>query len=304
MAGYVLSIFNFHLSISKDMGLTKWLLTGLGFVVLSWAGAGPLGAILGYYIGSTIERNNQLGTGGNTFGGHRGPYRNTGSQDDINLALIVLIAAVIKADGSVKRSELDYVKRFLLKNYGEEKGKQYLAMLRDLVTPERVIDIAAICNQIKQNTDYTTRYHMTDFLFGLSVADNTYSQSENSVMREIANGLGINARDYISMYARHISSRFAGSNGGYGGNGYEGSSYSGSSRSTSYSQPHKDPYKVLGLDSAATDEEVKKAYRRLAMKYHPDKVEGMGEEVKKNAEAQFREINEAYEQIKTARGMK
>ena len=180
------------------MGLTKWLLTGLGFVVLSWAGAGPLGAILGYYIGSTIERNNQLGSSGDSFSGHRGPYRNTGSQDDINLALIVLIAAVIKADGSVKRSELDYVKRFLLKNYGEEKGKQYLAMLRDLVTPERVIDIAAICNQIKQNTDYTTRYHMTDFLFGLSVADNTYSQSENSVMREIANGLGINARDYIA----------------------------------------------------------------------------------------------------------
>ena len=61
---------------------------------------------------------------------------------------------------------------------------------------------------------------------------------------------------------------------------------------------------MLGLDNSATDDEVKKAYRRMAMKYHPDKVESMGEEVKKNAEAQFREINEAYEQIKTARGMK
>ena len=66
----------------------------------------------------------------------------------------------------------------------------------------------------------------------------------------------------------------------------------------------KNPYEVLGIPPSATDEEVKKAYRRLAMKYHPDKVEGMGEEVKKNAAAQFREINEAYEQIKTARGMK
>lgn len=66
----------------------------------------------------------------------------------------------------------------------------------------------------------------------------------------------------------------------------------------------KDPYSVLGVDKNATDEEIKKAYRRLAMKYHPDKVEGLGEDVKRNAEAQFREINEAYEQIKSERGMK
>ena len=277
------------------MGLTKWIFAGLGWVI----GAGPIGALLGYMIGNAIERNRENDNSSATFAGHRGPYRNTGSQEDVNIALNVLIATVIKADGNVRRSELDYVKRFLLKNYGEEKGKQYLSMLRDLVQPERVIDTTSICYQIKQNTDYTTRYHMVDFLFGLAVADNAYSPAENSVLREIANGLGINARDYVSMYTRHVGSRFGGS-GSYS----SGSGYSGSSHSTSYSQPRKDPYKVLGLDSTATDEEVKKAYRRLAMKYHPDKVEGMGEEVKKNAEAQFREINEAYEQIKTARGMK
>jgi DnaJ like chaperone protein len=281
------------------MGLTKWILTGLGFVALSWTGMGPLGALLGYYIGSSIERNKEIGDGGQDFSSHRGPYRNTGSQDDINLALIVLIAAVIKADGNVKRSELDYVKRFLLSNYGEERGKQYLIMLRDLVKPERVIDTTAICSQIKQNTDYTTRYHMVDFLFGLAVADNAYSPNENTVLREIAHAFGINSRDYVSIYTRHIYSRTNSSGSNYS----SGSNNSGSSRS-SYSQQHRDPYKVLGLESSATDEEVKKAYRRLAMKYHPDKVEGMGEEVKKNAEAQFREINEAYEQIKTARGMK
>ena len=280
------------------MGITKWIFAGLGWVI----GAGPIGALIGYMIGNAIEHSQQqIGDGSQDFSNHRGPYRNTGTQDDVNVALIVLIAAVIKADGNVRRSELDYVKRFLLKNYGEEKGKQYLTLLRDLVQPERVIDIPAICNQIKQNTDYTTRYHMVDFLFGLAVADNAYSQSENSVMREIANGLGINMRDYVSMFTRHIGTRFG---GGYNSDYSGQSGYSGSSRSTSYSKQRKDPYKVLGLDSSATDEEVKKAYRRLAMKYHPDKVEGMGEEVKKNAEAQFREINEAYEQIKTARGMK
>ena len=279
------------------MGLTKWIFAGLGWVI----GAGsPIGALLGYIIGNVIERRQEIGDGSDNFSQHRGPYRNTGTQEDVNVALIVLIAAVIKADGNVRRSELDYVKRFLLKNYGEEMGKQYLTLLRDLVKPERVIDTPAICNQIKQNTDYTTRYHMVDFLFGLAVADNAYSSAENNVMREIAHGLGINMGDYISMYTRHVGSRFRNSNSGYS----SGSGYSGSSQSASYSQARKDPYKVLGITPTATDEEVKKAYRRLAMKYHPDKVEGMGEEVKKNAEAQFREINEAYEQIKAARGMK
>jgi len=289
----------------KQMGLKKWLFTGLGFIALSWAGAGPLGAILGYFIGSALENNNLIGngnplSGATSDGSHRGPYRNNGSQDDINVSLIVLIASVMKADGSVKRAELDYVKQFLLNNYGEEQGKKYLTMLRELVKPEVNIPLDEICNQIKQNTDYTTRYHMTDFLFGLAVSDNSYGSSENNVMRTIARGLGINTRDYVSIYTRHVGSRYnTGKN--------SQSNYSGYSRQSSrntYSSPRKDPYKILGLNSTATNEEVKKAYRRLAMKYHPDKVEGLGEEVKKNAEAQFREINEAYEQIKTARGMK
>ena len=294
------------------MGLLKWILTGLG-----WGAIGPIGAILGYLIGKGIEGATSA-TGSSTFIGggshtHHGPFKNTGTQEDVNVALLILIAAVMKADGEIKRSELDFVKQFLLKNYGEEKGKEYLGMLRDLVKPETPIDVTAVCQQIKVNTDYTTRYHMVDFLFGLATADRSYTQAENSVMRSIASGLGINSRDYVSMYTRYISSQFG---SGFAGGGYSRSSsssssrrsgysgYSGYSRSTGSTSYRKDPYKVLGLTSAATDDEVKKAYRRLAMKYHPDKVEGMGEEVKKNAEAQFREINEAYEQIKTARGMK
>lgn len=285
------------------MGLTKWLFTGLGALFLSWTGAGPLGALLGYLIGSAIENKTGGGLGADYIsGGRRGPYHNEGTQDDINVSLLVLIAAVMKADGAVKRSELDYVKQFLMNNYGEEQGKKYLSMLRELVKPETPIPLEEICYQIKQNTDYTTRYHMVDFLFGLAVSDNSYSGTENSTMKIIARGMGINSGDYVSIYTRHVGSRYSGQNN-YSHTGYGG--YSGGSRQYGSSgQTYKDPYKVLGLTSSATEDEVKKAYRRLAMKYHPDKVEGMGEEVKKNAEAQFREINEAYEQIKTARGMK
>ena len=288
------------------MGIGKWILTGLG-----WSMMGPIGGIIGYLIGNRLEKRienrESIGSGsygGGSYGGgsygrpsgaHR--YSNTGSADDLSAALLVLIAAVMKADSVVRKSELELVKRFLVSNYGEEKAKELLLKLRDMQQED--FPINDICQQIKQNTDYTTRYHMLDFLFSIADADGEVTFQEQSLLRTISNRLGINARDFLSIMARHVAGNF----GGFGG-GRSGGSGSGSSRSSSSTGYTKDPYKVLGLDSTATDEEIKKAYRRLAMKYHPDKVEGLGEEVKKNAEAQFREINEAYETLKNLRGFK
>lgn len=260
---------------------TKWLFAGLG-----WAVGGPIGALFGYFLGRSISSaTEQIDTGSTT---HRGPYRNTGTQGDVNAALMVLIAAVLKADGDVKRSELDYVKRFLLQNYGEERGKEMLQVLKQMV--EKDIPIDQVCYQIKVNTDYTTRYHMVDFLFGIGAADGEFSQAETTMLRLIAQYLGIAQSDYISIYERHVGSSYSG--------------YSGSSRNTSSTSYTKDPYRVLGIESTATDDEVKKAYRRMAMKYHPDRVAGMSEEIQRNAAEQMKEINEAYESIKQRRGMK
>ena len=172
----------------------------------------------------------------------------------------------MKADGAVKKSELDYVKRFLLQNYGEERGKQMLKVLQQMVQQDIPVD--QVCFQIKVNTDYNTRYHMVDFLFGISGADGEYH-------------LGISPSDYTSIHERHV--------------GHSGNS------AFSQSRNQKDPYKVLGIDSNASDEEVKKAYRKMAMKYHPDRVAGMSEEIQRNAAAQMKEINQAYEQIKHLR---
>ena len=274
---------------------TKWLLAGLG-----WAIGGPIGGILGYLIGRAFSSDEkQIGsqswtdtsTSSSSSSGHRGPYRNTGTQQDVNVALMVLIAAVMKADGQVRRSELDYVKRFLLANYGEERGKEMLKVLQHLV--EQEIKIDQVCQQIKVNTDYSTRYHMVDFLFGIGGADGEFHQTELNMLRLIAQYLGISASDYTSIHERHV---------GRGDSGYSGAS-GGSGRSSRASY-RKDPYKVLGIDSSASDDEVKKAYRRMAMKYHPDRVAGMSEEMQRNAAEQMKEINEAYEVIKTGRGLK
>ena len=296
------------------MGIGKWILTGLG-----WSMMGPIGGIIGFLIGNSIEkRSGSRGSiGGGSYGNSGGDsgsdsgryggsygrpsgahrYSNTGSADDLSAALLVLIAAVMKADSVVKKSELDLVKRFLVSNYGEERAKELLLKLRDLQQED--FPINEICQQIKQNTDYTTRYHMLDFLFSIADADGEITFPELNALRSISNRLGINGRDYLSIMSRHVG----GGQSGYRGGSYYSGRASGGSGSSSQSSK-KDPYKVLGLDSTATDEEIKKAYRRLAMKYHPDKVEGLGEEVKKNAEAQFREINEAYETLKTLRGIK
>ena len=257
---------------------TKYIFLGLG-----WTLGGPIGALLGYYIGKAISSDDG---GSGFFGGspHHGPYRNTGTQDDINAALMVLIAAVMKVDGSVKKSELDYVKRFLLQNYGEERGKEMLTILKDMV--QRDIAIDQVCQQIKVNTDYNTRYHMVDFLFGICSADGEFHPTEINILRLIAQYLGISHSDYTSIFERHV--------------GRSDSSYSDSrsSSSTSYS---KDPYRVLGIDSSATDNEVRRAYRKMAMKYHPDRVAGMSEEMQRNAAEQMKEINQAYEEIKRRR---
>lgn len=267
------------------MSWKTWLCVGLG-----WASSGVIGALIGFIIGRAIDGGTKQRIGdGREFTSQQHTnttYRNTGTQHDFDVALLVLIAAVMKADGEVRRSELNCVKRFLLSNYGEQRSKELLILLRDLVKKD--INVAAVCQQIKVNTDYTTRYHMLDFLFAVAASDMDFDAREEAILNHIRQGLGINYLDFHSMKERHFAA-----GGRYGGG-----------RQTSTTSYQSDPYAVLGIQTSATDDEVKKAYRRLAMKYHPDKVEGMSEEVKHNAEEQFKKINEAYETIKLARGMK
>ena len=62
-------------------------------------------------------------------------------------------------------------------------------------------------------------------------------------------------------------------------------------------------YKILEISPEASNEEVKKAYKRMAIKYHPDKVSHLGEDVQRQAKEKFQQLNAAYEEIKKERGM-
>ena len=239
----------------------RLILTGLG-----WAFGGPLGGIIGYAIGALFSGNGPRVIRSqveDTFG-------NTEEKRDFNVTLLVLSAAVMKADGNVKRSELDYVKRFFLQNFGQERAENYVKMLREIL--EKEYNLYEISQQVGRYMDYSSRLQLLHYLFGIAHADGRVSPEEMSVINTISDYMGITNSDFQSVKAMFIKETDS-------------------------------AYKILGVDANATDEEVKKAYREMAKKNHPDLVSNLGEEVREAAEKKFQEINAAYETIKKQRGI-
>ena len=243
---------------------TKIFLTGLG-----WAFGGPIGGIIGYALGSLFSSNNPM-MFRSEVNQHFG---NTEEKRDFNVTLLVLSAAVMKADGNVKKSELDYVKRFFLQNFGQERAENYIKMLREILDQD--YDIYDVSRQVGQYMDYSSRLQLIHYLFGIAAADGFVSASEADVIHSISMYMGVGEDDYQSikaMFMREVN-------------------------------PSENAYKILGVDPSASDEEIKKAYREMAKKNHPDLVSNLGKEVHQAAEKKFQEINEAYETVKKQRGM-
>jgi DnaJ like chaperone protein len=176
----------------------------------------------------------------------------------------------MKADGRVMKSELDYVKRYFVSRFGEDTASEAVVMLRDILKQD--IPLRDVTHQLSQRLDYSYRLEMLHFLYGIASADNTVSDSENEVIQRIASYMSISDSDFQSIRAMFVSQTDA-------------------------------SYKILEIDSTASDEEVKKAYRSMAMKYHPDKVSHLGKDFKQVAHEKFRKVQEAYDQIKTERGI-
>lgn len=236
----------------------KWLGGGLGFVM-----GGPIGGLLGFLVGSVIDGTTvQTST-------YRSAPANT-SQGDFGMSLLVLVAAVMKVDGKVVKSELDYVKKFFVSQFGNESAKQALLMLKDILKQE--IPVKDVCLQISRNMDYPSRLQLLHLLFNLSQADSEIHGSEAEILEKISGYLGVNKNDFQSIRNMFI--------------------------------PETDSsYKILEIDPSGSNEDVKKAYRRMAMKYHPDKVSHLGDDFRKSADEKFKKVNEAYDKIKKERGM-
>ena len=247
------------------MSLGKWILGGLGFAV-----GGPIGSIIGVLIATLFEKNgadNQTSSSTNrTFRAQRT------TAGDVRVSIIVLIACVIKSDGRVLKSEINYIKPFLLKTFGEEGAKQALLLLKELLKQD--IDAKAVAQQIGQHINYSTRLELVHLLLAVANADGELHKLELEIISSISMNMSVQDADYqsiLALYQRGKDANWA--------------------------------YTALEITPSATNEEVKKAYRRMAMKYHPDKVANAGEEIRQQATDKFRAINEAYEHIKQQRGI-
>ena len=236
----------------------KWIGGGLG-----WAFGGPIGAIIGFTVGSMfdggtsqIQRGSATGfSGRTTTGGYV-------------MSLLVLVAAIMKADGKVLKSELDYVKKFMVHNFGEASAVEAIKMLKDLL--QQTIPVDEVSQQIRQNMNYSARLQLVHFMFGIAQADGHVHSSEQKLIAHICQQMGISTSDFESIQAMFV--------------------------------PNTDAdFKILEIEPSATDNELKKAYRRMAMKYHPDKVSHLGADFQNAAKEKFQKVNQAYENIKKER---
>jgi DnaJ like chaperone protein len=237
------------------MRYAKWIGGGLG-----WAFGGPIGGILGFIFGTMVD------------GMQSGKFEYKPTQSgDFSVSLLVLSAAVMRADGKVMKSELDYVRNFFIHNFGLETANQRIQMLQEILKQD--FNLPEVCQQIGHYMEYPARLQLLHYLFGIASADGQYSPKEVEMVGTIAGYLGIERQDYESIRAMFVKDL-------------------------------NSAYKVLEITPEATDEEVKAAYRKMAVKYHPDKVEHLGPEIQKSANEKFQQLQAAYEEIKKQRGMK
>lgn len=203
------------------------------------------------------------------------------------MSLLVLSATVIKADGKTSPQEMQTLRKFFSLNFGANAAQEAEEIVQELIRKD--FNLYEVCTQVRSCMDYSQRLQLYHYLVQLGACDGL-TQREIDVIEVIGTYIGLAKEDINSIFAQF--GRYNSSNGSNGGNG----------SSTSYSN-NENNYKILGISPSATDDEVKKAYRKMAIKYHPDKVATLGEEVQKAAEEKFKAISQAYEAICKERGI-
>lgn len=252
------------------MSFSKWIGGALG-----WSFGGPIGAIIGLAIGSVID--SMADAGGNPLlgerqstRGRRTTYRKQPRQrpqtqsGDFEVSLLVLASVVIKADGVQDQRELDFVRKQFVNMYGKDRANHAFKLFKGI--SKQNVSVRPVCLQIRQMMDHPSRLQLIHFLFGIAKADGTVTQDEERQIYTIAGYLGISSKDYTSIKAMFYNS-------------------------------NDNAYKILEIDKDASVDDIKKAYRKMAKKYHPDRVIHLGKEHQEGAEEKFRQVQEAYEQL-------
>lgn len=252
------------------MGYSKWIFGTLGFALSGT----PIGALVGFAVGSLFDnatdRQAPSDQPPRPGAGSRSQQHNA-TAGDVALSLVVLTAAVMKADGRATQAELGHARQFFNRQFGPQHAAELIRLLRDML--QRTIPLRDVCEQMKHHLAHPERLQLLHYLVGLAHADGGIDTAERQVIQTIAYYLGISEKDLASLHAMFVKAT-----------------------------PNA-AYEVLEVDPKASDEEVKKAYRRAAIKHHPDKVAHLGEQFQKDAAEKFKKVQEAWDRVKKERGM-
>lgn len=249
------------------MSYSKWIGAALG-----WSVGGPIGGIIGLAIGSLIDsaasKEPLLGEKPSwkqwEDQQRHTPYKSQTTSGDFEVSLLILASFVIKADERQDQKELDFVRTHFVSMYGKDRANHAFRLFKSI--NKQTISTRLVCHQIQRMMDHPSRLQLIHFLFGIAQADGHVHDDEIRQIHTIASYLNISAKDFESIKAMFFNSK-------------------------------DHAYKILEIDSTATVAQIKSAYRKMAKKYHPDKVGHLGEEHRKGAEEKFRQVQKAYETL-------
>ena len=262
------------------MAYAKWIGAWLGWINSQSVLGGLAGFALGAVFDAVTERKAKQASTDFYEGGIEELYsQQEGARNSFMFSLMVLSAHIIQADGKIMHSEMELVRQFLRNSFGEEAVEQGNSILLKLFdyrkrNGENVWQqqINQACYEMSLHMQAEHRIQLIAFLCEIAKADGKVAEAEINALRTIAINLRLDANVIDQML--HL-----------GG------------------QSLDDAYAVLGLTKDATDDEIRRAYKKMALQYHPDRVATLGDDVKAAAQKKFQEINNAKERIYKARGL-
>ncbi len=243
----------------------NWLKEGIGKVSDS-----PIGNVVESAVGKAYDKIKKV----------QDPHgvNNTVKRNEFEVSLLVLAAAVIKADGDVSKFQIDYVREFFTKNFDNQFIESRMFLLEQII--DRKYSLKEVSLQIKRIKSHSVRLQLVQFLFHVADADLEIHAEELKVIRKISAYLGISEKDFYSLRSMFLKGKAP----------------------MSDKKEEETNYTILEVENNATVDDIKKAYRRLAKKFHPDKIQHLGEDIKEAAREKFDQLTKAYDQIMKSRG--
>lgn len=192
--------------------------------------------------------------------------------DILELSLLRLSSLMIKADGHIDSDEVKFVRGFFIKKFGQKKADKLFKELKN--SPPIPSNLDDVLNGIKSRIEPSGLYVIIQFLYSISISDGHLAVSEDEFIFKVGKKLGFTITRLNEIRNQFVETK---------------------KEETKFNSSMDIHLKKLGLSGNPSKEEIKKAFRNLAKEYHPDKLVGVNETIKKIAEEKFREIKEAYD---------